>query len=63
MLENSQLIEKIAPKITAPTQLIWGEEDQVNTLKPSKFFLTLFTISNKESNVNIKVLIWLVYGF
>jgi pimeloyl-ACP methyl ester carboxylesterase len=42
MLENSQLIEKIAPKITAPTQLIWGEEDQVNTLKPSKFFLNPF---------------------
>lgn len=29
MLENSQLIEKIAHKITAPTQLVWGEEDQV----------------------------------
>lgn len=29
MLENSQLIEKIAHRITVPTHLVWGEDDQV----------------------------------
>lgn len=29
MLENSQLLEKICHRITAPTHLVWGEEDQV----------------------------------
>lgn len=29
MLENSQLLEKIAHKIIVPTHLVWGEDDQV----------------------------------